>query len=55
MLLHPNVISEIGEYHVFDGMILYITNEWDNNVSVCGNSLRKIHVSANHRSASPSD
>uniref|UniRef100_A0A8R1DKX7 Piwi domain-containing protein n=1 Tax=Caenorhabditis japonica TaxID=281687 RepID=A0A8R1DKX7_CAEJA len=31
MLLHENVVSEVGEFHVFDGMIMYITKEWEAN------------------------
>ena len=38
MLLHENVTDEIGCYHVFDGMILYLTKEWHQNVSL------KLHI-----------
>uniref|UniRef100_A0A1I7UZW8 Piwi domain-containing protein n=1 Tax=Caenorhabditis tropicalis TaxID=1561998 RepID=A0A1I7UZW8_9PELO len=34
MLLHPNVTDEIGRYHVFDGMILYLTTEWQQNQEI---------------------
>ncbi|CAO4361477.1 unnamed protein product [Caenorhabditis nigoni] len=34
MLLHPNVVEEIGSYHVFDGMILYLTQEWQQNQEI---------------------
>ncbi|KAF1770856.1 hypothetical protein GCK72_002680 [Caenorhabditis remanei] len=34
MLLHENVTDEIGCYHVFDGMILYLTKEWHQNQEI---------------------
>ncbi|EFO84985.1 hypothetical protein CRE_03804 [Caenorhabditis remanei] len=34
MLLHENVTEEIGRFHVFDGMILYLTEEWQQNQEI---------------------
>ncbi|KAF1760646.1 hypothetical protein GCK72_008895 [Caenorhabditis remanei] len=34
MLLHENVTDEIGRFHVFDGMILYLTEEWQQNQEI---------------------
>ncbi|CAD6194970.1 unnamed protein product [Caenorhabditis auriculariae] len=34
LLKSANIINEIGEHFVFDGMILYLTSEWENHQTI---------------------